>query len=357
MTLDPFFLPRLAPIAHPPTIHDDWALFLDLDGTLVDIAPTPQSVVVPPKLVRTLQQASARLGGALAIVSGRLLEEVDRLLAPLKLPGAGEHGAVIRMPDGAHDEIDLRAPQAWIDSLIEAAAAMPKVLIERKTHGVVAHYRRSPDCAEKLRSLAFELVASDPASFEILEAKMAIEIRPRTVTKARAVTRLMGAAPFAGRVPVFVGDDLTDRDGFRAVEKLGGQGFSVLDQTWFHRNLRIADAEEAAVRHDDRVNVRILSQDEIRDRTDASLLHILDRRSDQLLARDRARQRGRQDHVLLRFARHFIERVRGRLPGFVGAFLERLPTLGQRIRGLRGPGRGQVLRRLLGRVARQHHRR
>lgn len=229
MTLDPFFLPRLTPIAHPPNIQSNWALFLDLDGTLLDIAQTPDAVVVPPQLVETLQAASAELGGALAIVSGRLLEEVDRLLTPLKPPGAGEHGAVIRMPDGAHDEIDAKVPQGWVERLIEAAARMPKVLIERKTHSVVAHYRRAPEQSEALRAITAELVASDFASFEVLEAKMAFEIRPKTVTKARAVTRLMNVEPFAGRVPVFVGDDLTDCDGFIASEKLGGRGLSVAD--------------------------------------------------------------------------------------------------------------------------------
>jgi len=229
MTTDPFFLPRLTPVAHPPKIEANWALFLDLDGTLIDIAATPDSVVVPDGLVTTLNETCEALGGALAIVSGRLLSEVDQLLAPLKLPGGGEHGAVIRLPDGAQDEIDVRVPHDWVETLLDAAARMPKVLIERKTHSVVAHYRRAPDRAEELRKITARLVADDPASFDVLECKMAVEIRPRTVSKARAVKRLMAVAPFAGRVPVFVGDDLTDQDGFRAAEELGGRGLSVGD--------------------------------------------------------------------------------------------------------------------------------
>src|SRR5262245_49924678 len=136
MTLDPFFLPRLAPTVHRPKIERDWALFLDLDGTLIDIAPTPAEVAVPDDLTGILKRAAAELNGALAIVSGRLLPEVDRLLTPLKLPAAGEHGAVIRLADGARDEIDLRVPHEWVAALGEAAAAMPNVLIEHKTHSV-----------------------------------------------------------------------------------------------------------------------------------------------------------------------------------------------------------------------------
>lgn len=229
MTIDPFFLPRLTPVAHPPKIEANWALFLDLDGTLLDIASTPDSVVVPEGLIDSLKDVGEMLGGALAIVSGRLLSEVDRLLAPLKLPGAGEHGAVIRLPDGAQDEIDVKVPHGWVETLLDAATRMPKVLIERKTHSVVAHYRRAPDRADELRELTARLVATDPTSFDVLESKMAVEIRPRTVTKARAVKRLMSVAPFAGRVPVFVGDDFTDHDGFRAAEQLGGRGLSVGD--------------------------------------------------------------------------------------------------------------------------------
>jgi trehalose 6-phosphate phosphatase len=225
--IDPFFMPRLSPLAAPPEPKADWALFLDLDGTLLDIAATPDRVVVPPDLVRDLAAASVALGGALAIVSGRMLSEIDALLAPLRLPSAGEHGGVIRLPDGARDEADARVPQEWIERLIEAGGAAPGVLIERKTRSVVAHYRRAPKYEDHFRGLCRALVAGREAEFEVLAGKMAFEIRPRALNKARPVRCLMQLEPFLGRMPVFVGDDVTDEDGFRAAEALGGEGLDV----------------------------------------------------------------------------------------------------------------------------------
>lgn len=224
---DPFFAPRLVPIAAPPAPKANWALFLDLDGTLLDIAPAPDRVVVPPDLVQDLGAASVALGGALALVSGRMLSEVDALLAPLRLPGAGEHGADIRLPNGQRDEVDAKVPSDWVELLIAAAADKQGILIERKTHSVVAHYRRAPKHEEFFRELCVRLVGPRATEFEVLSGKMMFEIRPRTVTKARPVERLMAIEPFRGRRPVFVGDDMTDEDGFRAASAFGGEGLDV----------------------------------------------------------------------------------------------------------------------------------
>jgi trehalose 6-phosphate phosphatase len=225
--IDPAFIMPIYRGADPPAYRADWALFLDLDGTLIDIARTPGDVVVPYDLVKHLAGASAALGGALAIVSGRTLPEIDQLLMPLRLPAAGEHGAVIRLPDGSYDEVDGRIPHDWVEAFVQAASRTSGVLIERKVHCVTAHYRKAPRYEDMLVSLAHELVAKNSEAFEVLEAKMAIEIRPRTVTKGRAVHRLMSREPFAGRVPIFVGDDISDRDGFAAAEASGGAGFDV----------------------------------------------------------------------------------------------------------------------------------
>jgi len=227
MMIDPFFTPRLIPIAAPPEPKANWALFLDLDGTLLDIAPAPDRVVVPPDLVQDLTAASVALGGALALVSGRMLSEVDSLLAPLRLPGAGEHGADIRLPNGQRDEVDAKVPPDWAEVLIAAAADKQGVLIERKMHSVAAHYRRAPKYEGFLRDVCLRLVAGREQSFEILSGKMMFEIRPRTVTKARPVERLMALEPFRGRRPVFVGDDATDEDGFRTASSFGGEGLDV----------------------------------------------------------------------------------------------------------------------------------
>lgn len=225
--LDPFSLPRLYPASAAPIPRSDWALFLDLDGTLLDIAPTPDRVIVPPDLVYDLAAASVSLGGALAIVSGRPLPEIDALLAPLRLPGAGEHGAVVRLPSGLHDEVDVRVPQAWVDALAAAVVANPDALLERKMHSVAVHYRQAPRLEDYFRRLCNQLVMAEEDKYETLHGKMAIEIRSRTVTKARAVSQLMSTEPFIGRRPIFVGDDVTDEDGFRAAAHLGGEGIDV----------------------------------------------------------------------------------------------------------------------------------
>jgi trehalose 6-phosphate phosphatase len=224
---DAGLMPERHAATAPPAPQKHWALFLDLDGTLLDIAATPRAVVVPGDLVADLEAAAATLGGALAIVSGRDIREVDTLLYPLRLPAAGEHGAIVRLPDGARDEVTLKVPDDWAKALYGLQETCPGVWTELKSHNVVVHYRNAPAHEAAVRRVASELVARDPQSFELLEAKMAVEIRPRAVTKARAVDRLMEVEPFAGRTPVFIGDDATDRDGFGAAIERGGIALDV----------------------------------------------------------------------------------------------------------------------------------
>jgi trehalose 6-phosphate phosphatase len=224
-----FSPPRPIGQALPSLATDTIALFLDLDGTLLEIAATPSSVVVPPDLATDLAAASVALGGALAIVSGRALREIDRLLAPLHLPAAAEHGAIIRLANGAHDELDAKVPEAWVTDLQALQSVHAGVLIEHKAHSVVAHFRNAPRAEEALRRAAAACVARDPEHFEILAGKMIVEIRPINARKGRAVSYFMAAAPFHGRTPVFVGDDVTDEDGFTAAEKLGGVGLHVAE--------------------------------------------------------------------------------------------------------------------------------
>lgn len=223
-----FLLSRQMCFRGPPPLSSDCALFLDLDGTLLEIAASPDRVVVPPDLVSDLASGYAALDGALAIVSGRTLYEIDTLLAPLRVPGAGEHGAVIRLANGDHDVAQDRVPLEWIAALEIAAQNEDGILIEGKEHTVVAHYRRAPQKEDFCRRLCAALIDGCESEFELLQGRMAIEIRPRSITKARPVERLMATAPFRGRRPIFVGDDVTDEDGFRAVGKLGGEGLDVL---------------------------------------------------------------------------------------------------------------------------------
>jgi trehalose 6-phosphate phosphatase len=216
-------------VAAPPMPARNWALFLDLDGTLLDIATTPSSVVVPPELVSDLQGAARALNGAVAIVSGRALDDIDRLLAPLRLASGSEHGAVVRSPDGTESEMGAAVPRSWAEAFMRLQQSSPGLLTELKPHNVVAHFRGAPDRAADVMRLAQGLVARDPEHFEVIEAKMAVEIRPRAITKARPVHQLMEQDPFKGRMPVFVGDDVTDEDGFEAVLSHHGLALHVAD--------------------------------------------------------------------------------------------------------------------------------
>jgi trehalose 6-phosphate phosphatase len=224
--MDKRLTPQISAVTAPAPARN-WALFLDLDGTLLDIAATPSSVVVPPGLVSDLQGAARALNGAVAIVSGRALEDIDRLLDPLRLASGGEHGAVVRLPDGTEDEIGIAVPIGWAEAFIKLQDSTPGLLTEVKPHNVVAHFRGAPHRAPDVLRLANDLVARDPEHFELIEAKMAVEIRPRAITKARAVHRLMEQEPFKGRIPVFVGDDVTDEDGFSAARAHGGAALHV----------------------------------------------------------------------------------------------------------------------------------
>jgi len=207
------------------------ALFLDLDGTLFDLAPTPDSVVVPPAVTTDLGLVVDALGGAVAAVSGRPIADVDRLLTPLRISAAAEHGALIRTGAGAIERVTERVPPNWIRRLEVEVAHEPGIFIERKAHAVAIHFRRAPLARNRIHALAAAIAAEDPVNFEAIAAHMAVEIRPRSANKGHAVRRLMADAPFHGRYPVYAGDDVTDEDGIAAVCALGGIGLRV--ETWF----------------------------------------------------------------------------------------------------------------------------
>ncbi|WP_166645065.1 trehalose-phosphatase [Dongia mobilis] len=208
----------------------EWALFLDLDGTLIDLAPTPDSVVVPPDLIETLAVLEQTMSGALAIVSGRSLGVIDRLLAPLRLAAAAEHGAVIRA--GAHDAAeaggDMAVPASWRRQLRQLAQQWPGALVEEKPNGIAVHYRANPALEEMVSTALAAMVAGD-SSFEVLPAAMAREIRHRDANKGAGLQRLMRRMPFAARRPLFIGDDVTDEDAIAAAQALGGIGLRVPD--------------------------------------------------------------------------------------------------------------------------------
>lgn len=215
----------------PPQPQSHWALFLDIDGTLIDLAPTTADVVIPPELAPILQNAQTALNGALALVSGRTIAMIDAILAPmaLQLPCAGEHGAVLRLNDGSLllPPDTYQFPQELYDVACAVASSWAGVVIERKTYGITLHYRKAPEQAHNVHALAEQLLQKAPPGFEVLPASMAQELRHCALHKGFAVETFMAQPPFEDRIPVFVGDDLTDEDGIRTASRLGGFGLQV----------------------------------------------------------------------------------------------------------------------------------
>ncbi len=206
------------------------ALLLDVDGTLLDFAPAPDQVVVPPRLPTSLRRLRDRLGGALALISGRPVAEVDALFPDVAQAVAGEHGGALRLaPGAALHRPDLPSPPAaWRAAAEALVAAHPGALLEPKARGFVLHYRGAPAAGPALAAGLRALVADAPG-FAVLEANMAWELRPRGADKGTALAALMRAPPFAGRLPVFIGDDITDRDAIAAARALGGVGLWVYE--------------------------------------------------------------------------------------------------------------------------------
>ncbi len=213
--------------AAPAASHT--AFFLDFDGTLVDLAPTPDAVVVPDALRHLLATLRDAADGALAIVSGRSIESIDALLAPLVLPVAGLHGAEWRDAQGTHvrqfaADARLQQMQAVLE---EAVRDHPGMLLETKLVSLALHFRNVPERAAQALDAVQRAVAPFADAFVLQPGKMVFEIKPAGVDKGRAIAALLADAPFAGRTPCFAGDDLTDEAGFTAVNALGGLSIKV----------------------------------------------------------------------------------------------------------------------------------
>jgi trehalose 6-phosphate phosphatase len=206
------------------------ALLLDVDGTLLDIATTPAGVVVPATLLASLRDLLAQSAGAIALVSGRTIDTLDRLFSPLKCPAIGGHGAEMRLAsDGS---IVKRRPPLISDTLRERlhhlAAVDPRILVEDKLHSIAVHYRLALQQKSFLKNEIAAIVAEEPTDqLEILLGKAVIEIKPTQFDKGSAVIELMRHPPFRGRAPLFIGDDTTDESVFAILPGMSGTGYSV----------------------------------------------------------------------------------------------------------------------------------
>ena len=206
----------------PPRLDARCALFLDVDGTLLNIAERPQDVRVDAALIGLLERLRARVEGALAVVSGRPLRELDALLAPLVLPSAGQHGVERRDARGEMHGYAGAAPPAAAKQLSAFAAAHPGLIFEDKGASLALHYRLAPELEANVGAQMQRLAAALGPSMQLLEGKMVVELKPAGLDKGVAIAQFMAEAPFRGRLPVFAGDDVTDECGFAEVNRLGG---------------------------------------------------------------------------------------------------------------------------------------
>jgi trehalose 6-phosphate phosphatase len=209
---------------------ENMALLLDIDGTLLDLAPTPREVWVPPGLAKTLNRLLERTSGALALVSGRSLNDIDLIFAPDEFPAVGGHGAEMRLAVDS-EAVATHAPPMDKElkrRLAAIARLSPGILLEDKGYSLALHYRLAPH-AEKAIYEAVSLIRADlpNAPIEVLPGKCVCEIKHSGFNKATGVHELMTHEPFRGRRPVFIGDDVTDESVFAIMPDLGGLAFSV----------------------------------------------------------------------------------------------------------------------------------
>lgn len=209
------------------------ALFLDIDGTLLDVALTPSTVHVPANLPALLNAIAERLQGASAIVTGRSLEEADRLLHPAKFVAAGVHGGQMRFSDqGKIETLTPSFSPTLTADIKKIAEGLPGIVYEDKGSGIALHYRLAPELQSSLLMLLEALVPKYADQFSICEGRKVVEVLPIGFSKGRALRKLASLPQFANRIPVMVGDDIADVDAFRVAEDLGGFGLKVAGENF-----------------------------------------------------------------------------------------------------------------------------
>jgi trehalose 6-phosphate phosphatase len=216
-----------------------WALFLDVDGTLLEIAETPQSVRVPSTLKPLLVSLSFRLDGALALISGRTLNDLDHLFAPLRFCAAGMHGSERRDAAGRvfRPQLDPRCLNDARKHLQQFTSQHEGLLLEDKGHGLAVHFRGAPHLSWEVRTAVSVACQQAGSRFTVQAGKCVFEIRPAACTKGTAIRAFTERPPFVDRLPIYIGDDLTDEDGFAVVNEIGGI------------SIRVGDAQGSAAQH------------------------------------------------------------------------------------------------------------
>lgn len=211
-----------------PPFSSEWAFFLDIDGTLLELAEHPRAVRVSVALP-LLERLLAAADGAVALISGRSVDDIERLFYPLVFPIAGQHGIERRTAEGLllRHAPPLEQLGRAASELVRLTAAHTGLVAENKGMTLALHYRRAPELREVAESEMKALAASLGDAFELQAGKLVFELKPSGKNKGSAIAEFMREAPFTGRLPVFIGDDLTDEHGFDVVNRLGGHSVKV----------------------------------------------------------------------------------------------------------------------------------
>lgn len=212
-----------------PTLNlDRHALFLDIDGTLLEFQARPDAVRSPPELRALLSSLFERMKGALALVSGRPITDIDRVFHPEAYPAAGGHGVELRFEGGADIQSEtLEFPKQLVESMQGFVSEHEGLLLEVKPAGIALHYRQRPELQTEIQVMLEELSTHLDDRFTMLAGKMVVEFLPRGYDKGTAVETFLKHSPFAGRCPVFIGDDVTDEKAFAIVNHRGGHSIRV----------------------------------------------------------------------------------------------------------------------------------
>lgn len=212
-------------ILQPPPPVADWAYFLDFDGTLVDIAPRPEAIRVAVALPALLENIRYAAGGAVAVITGRTLADLDTYLHMPKLAASGVHGLERR----GCDVIDLRervAAKSALSRIRDCASGLqaryPALQVEDKGEAIAIHFRAEPERGAEIQQTMTRAAEEANGALSVLNGKMVVEVKPSAATKGAAVEAFLAQPVFAGRRPCFIGDDVTDEDGFRVCKALGG---------------------------------------------------------------------------------------------------------------------------------------
>jgi len=225
-----------------PQFAPDWCFFLDVDGTLVDISERPNAVCIDASLRDLLHRLAVLTEGAVALISGRSIVDIDRLFLPMRLPVAGQHGLERRDTLGNTHVFKCKAEslREVVQRLERLVVQYPGLELENKGMTLAMHYRRAPDLAPMVASVMHQVSGILGDGFELLPGKMLLEIKPRGKNKGTAIADFMQEEPFRARVPVYIGDDITDECGFTLVNKMRGYTLKVGDGVT-HAKWRLAD--------------------------------------------------------------------------------------------------------------------